>query len=184
MAIESINPANGKLLRRFDPLTDEAIAPEDRPRLRGLPRLSNRPARTSRPLHAQARRHPRARDRRPRHHHHPRDGQASPHRAPGGAQVRHRLPLLRRERRPHPRARIHPDRRQRQLRPLGPARRRPRRDAVELPLLAGLPLPRACADGRQRRPAQARLQRARSALSRSRRSSAAPAFRAAPFRLC
>src|SRR5487761_640601 len=25
MAIESINPANGKLLRRFDPLTDEGI---------------------------------------------------------------------------------------------------------------------------------------------------------------
>ncbi len=60
----------------------------------------------------------------------------------------------------HPRAGAHRHRRQRRVRPLGPAGRRARRHAVELPLLAGLPLPRARADGGQRRPAEARLQRA------------------------
>ena len=48
----------------------------------------------------------------------------------------------------------------RQLRALRPAGRDPGRHAVEFPLLAGLPLRRPGADGRQRLPAQARLQRA------------------------
>ena len=47
-----------------------------------------------------------------------------------------------------------------------------RRHALELPVLAGVPLRRAGADGGQRRAAQARLERSRSARSRSRRSSA------------
>ena len=59
---------------------------------------------------------------------------------------------------------------------LRPARRRARDHAVELPVLAGLPLRRAGADGRQRRPAQARLERPGLRRSRSRRSSATPAF--------
>ena len=42
------------------------------------------------------------------------------------------------------------------LRDLQPARRRARRHAVELPVLAGLPLRRAGAHGRQRRRAEAR----------------------------
>ena len=48
----------------------------------------------------------------------------------------------------------------RELRPLPAARRRPRGHAVELSVLAGLPLRRAGADGRQRRAAQARVERA------------------------
>ena len=52
------------------------------------------------------------------------------------------------------------DRGARQLRPLRAARRRARHHAVELPVLAGLPLRRAGADGRQRRAAQARVERA------------------------
>ncbi len=71
------------------------------------------------------------------------------------------LRLLRRERRGLPRPRAGRDRRARELRALRPDRRGAGGDAVELPLLAGLPLRRAGADGGQRRPAQARLQRAR-----------------------
>ena len=48
----------------------------------------------------------------------------------------------------------------RELRPLPAARRGARRHALELPVLAGLPLRRAGADGGQRRPAEARLERA------------------------
>ena len=51
-------------------------------------------------------------------------------------------------------------RRRRGVRHLQSDRRRARRDAVEFPLLAGLPLRRAGADGRQRRAAEARQQRA------------------------
>ena len=49
----------------------------------------------------------------------------------------------------------------RELRPLRPARRGAGDHALELPLLAGLPLRRPGADGGQRRPPQARLERAR-----------------------
>ena len=45
------------------------------------------------------------------------------------------------------------------LHPVRAAGRRARRDAVELPVLAGVPLRRARAHGRERRPPQARLQR-------------------------
>ncbi len=55
-------------------------------------------------------------------------------------------------------SRIHPHR-ESLLRPLGPPRHHPRRHALELSLLAGLPLSRARAHGRQRRSAQTRLQR-------------------------
>ena len=54
------------------------------------------------------------------------------------------------------------------------ARRRAGDHALELPLLAGLPLRRARAHGRQRCRAQARLQCARAARWRSRTSSARP----------
>ncbi len=63
--------------------------------------------------------------------------------------------------------------------PLGPC---PGGDALELPLLAGVPLRRAGADGRQRGAAQARLQRARSARWPSRSCSATRASRRAPSR--
>ena len=71
------------------------------------------------------------------------------------------LPLLRRERRAFPGRRARLDRREPQLRPLRPARPDARRDAVELPLLAGLPLRRAGAHGRKRRPPQACFERPR-----------------------
>ena len=47
------------------------------------------------------------------------------------------------------------------FRHLQPAGRRPRGDAVEFPLLAGVPLRRPGADGRQRRAPETRQQRAR-----------------------
>ena len=53
------------------------------------------------------------------------------------------------------------------LRHLQSARRRARGNALELPVLAGLPLRRPGADGRQRRRAEARQQRARLARSPS-----------------
>ena len=76
-----------------------------------------------------------------------------------GRQVRRDLRLLRRACRALPRRRAARDGRDEELRALRPARHRPRRDAVELSLLAGLPLRRSGADGRQCRPAQARLER-------------------------
>ena len=74
------------------------------------------------------------------------------------------------------------DRRLPQLRPVRPARRGAGGDAVELPLLAGVPLRRPRADGRQRRGAQARLQRPALRARRSRRSSGTPAFPPGLFR--
>ena len=53
----------------------------------------------------------------------------------------------------------------RRLRHLQPDRRRPRRDAMELPVLAGVSLRRTGADGRQRRRSQAREQRPGCALA-------------------
>ena len=60
--------------------------------------------------------------------------------------------------------------------PLPPARRGARRHAVELPALAGGPVRRARPDGRQRRPAQARLQRAADRAATWATSSAGPGF--------
>ena len=65
----------------------------------------------------------------------------------------------------------------RELRPLRSARRGAGDHALELPLLAGVPLRRAGADGRQRRRAQARVERAALRARRSRRCSATPASR-------
>ena len=105
-----------------------------------------------------------------------------------GREVRLGLPLLRRERRALPGRRARRDRREPELRPLRPARPGARRHALELPVLAGLPLRGAGAHGGQRRPPEARLERSRlrprdrgdlprGGLSRrapSRRSSSAP----------
>ena len=62
------------------------------------------------------------------------------------------------------------------VRHLQPARRRARGHALELSVLAGLPLRRTGADGGQRRRSQARQQRARAARWRSSRCFATPAF--------
>ena len=70
------------------------------------------------------------------------------------------------------------------VRALPAARPGARGHAVELPVLAGLPLRRAGAHGRERRAAQARLERPAVARSPSRRSSASPASRTAASRRC
>ena len=110
MAIQSINPATGKLLRSFEPLTDEAARAEDRPRRRRLPRLRDVPlehrALWMRKLAAML-------------EHETDDlatlitqemGKPLDAARARGPQVRRRLPLLRRKRRAHPRPRAHPDR--------------------------------------------------------------------------
>ena len=89
----------------------------------------------------------------------------------GSREVRARLRLLRRPRRGASRARDGQDRGVEVLRRVRAARRRARRDAVELSVLAGVPVCRAGADGRQRRRAEARVERARAARSRSKKCS-------------
>ena len=74
--------------------------------------------------------------------------------------MRHRLPLLRGARRAPAGRRSGGHSAARELHPLSAHRPGARRHALEFSLLAGLPLPRAGADGGQRGPAQARLQRA------------------------
>ena len=74
------------------------------------------------------------------------------------------------------------DDRRSELRRLRAARRRARDHAVELPVLAGVPLRRAGADGRQRRAAQARAQRARLRARHRGACSATPGFPPALFR--
>ena len=92
------------------------------------------------------------------------------------------LRLLRRQRREVPRqTSTRAERRDEELRGLRPARPRAGDHAVELPVLAGVPLRRAGADGRQRRRPQARLQRARSAPSPSRTCSSRPVSRTGAF---
>ena len=68
--------------------------------------------------------------------------------------------------------------------PLRPARGRARGHAVELPAVAGDPVRRPGADGGQRRPAQARLERAADARSTWRTCSAGPASPRAASRPC
>ena len=93
-----------------------------------------------------------------------------------GHEVRQGDALLRRARRGVPRRRAGrrrtpsaPRRAYARYQPLGP---RARRHAVELPAVAGRALRRARADGGQRRPAQARVERAADARSTSRTCSA------------
>src|SRR5471032_2549160 len=88
------------------------------------------------------------------------DGQAAQGRGDRGGKVRRRLPLLRRNRRAAPRGGEGGDRREALREALPSARLRAGGDAVELSLLAGVPLRRAEPDGRQRRPPQAFVQRA------------------------
>ena len=90
-----------------------------------------------------------------------RDGQADQAARRGGGKCALRLPLLRRERRAVPGRRAGRDRAPRSsFVALPAARAGARGHAVELPVLAGVPLRRAGAHGRQRRPAQARVERA------------------------
>ena len=96
-----------------------------------------------------------------------------------GRQVRQGDAVLRRARRGVPGRRAGRRRRGRRLegvRPLPAARPGAGGHAVELPALAGDAVRRARADGRQRRPAQARVERAADARSTSRTCSAGPGF--------
>ncbi len=147
MPIQSINPANGVLLRSFTPLTSEALLEKIALAETAFTEYANVPlshrelcmrklagllesetgelaalitAEMGKPVVAGARRN---------------------------RQMRQRLSLLRGSRRPHPCARAGRLRRERSLRTLGPARNRAGGDALELPLLAGLPFPRARAHG-------------------------------------
>jgi glutamate dehydrogenase len=88
-----------------------------------------------------------------------RDGEAGPRRRGRGGEVRLGLPSLRRARPAAARPPPGGDRRRAERGPLRSAGPRAGGDALELPLLAGLPLRRSRADGRQRGAAEARLQR-------------------------
>ena len=107
------------------------------------------------------------------------DGQADRRGRGRDRQVRLGLRVLRRARRALPRPDDGPDRGLEELRPLRPARARAGGHAVELSLLAGLPLRRPGADGRQRGAPQARGERAAAAPWPSRKPSARPASRRA-----
>ena len=97
-----------------------------------------------------------------------------------GGQVRPGHALVRRARRAPAGRRADRDGGRAQRRALPAARAGAGRHAVELPALAGGPLRRPGAHGRQRRPAQARLQRARRPRSSWRTSSGGPASPRAP----
>ena len=116
---------------------------------------------------------------------HHRDGQDLRRGQGRGGQVRPRDALVRRARRAAPGRRARSRRRRAsslvRYQPAGPGARR---DAVELPAVAGGALRRARSDGRQRRPAEARLERPPDAPCCSRTCSAAPASPRAPSRRC
>ena len=99
-----------------------------------------------------------------------------------GGEVRGDLRLLRRARGGVPGRAAAGDRRDAELRPLRSARGGAGRDAVELPVLAGLPLRGPGPHGGQRRHPQARLQRSALRAADRGRCSAAPASREGLFR--
>ncbi len=130
-----------------------------------LPPVPHHPLRAARGLAEPGRRPPRRGPRHHRPHDDPGDGQAR-HRGPrGGGQVREGDALVRRPRRGAARRRAPGPRRRDGLRglpragPLPAARCGPRRDAVELPALAGGALRRTRPDGGQRRAPQTRVER-------------------------
>ena len=160
MVMQSINPATEEVIETFDEFSpgqvDSALQQVyDRQkqwrttsfaeRTAGLKALARCPARREGPL---------------RRHDHRRDGQADRRGRGRGREVRLELRLLRRERRALP-APEHIDiERHRELRRVRAARRGAGDHAVELPVLAGDPLPGAGADGRQHGGPEARLERA------------------------
>ena len=122
------------------------------------------------------RRAARERDSRRRRADDQRDGQDLRRRQGRGHEVRDDHALLRRTRRVDAARREPIDQGLAQRRPLRPDRRDLRRDAVELPAVAGHPHGRARRHGGQRRGLQARAQRAGLRASTSRTSSCAPGF--------
>ena len=178
MAIATINPATGE--------TEEIRGA--RRRRGGAPDRASRTPRSAACAHhlraarrvdARHRRPARGRRRRDRRHDHARDGQAD---RPARAEVlkcaknmRFYADTRRAFLADEPLADPSSVGASARLRALPAARRRAGGDAVELPALAGDPLRRPGADGRQRRAAQARLERARRRRSTSTRSSSAAA---------
>ena len=161
MSIQSINPATGQVLETFDGGIGGGRRARPGRGPPGVPGLARRAVRHARPAHAQGGRYPAWTQGRIRADHGARDGQADRAGRGRGREVRVGVRLLRRARRALPgrasRARPTPSRSYVRFDPLG---RGAGGHAVELPLLAGLPLRRAGAHGGQRRRAQARLQRA------------------------
>ena len=161
MAIASINPATGETIRTFDALDDAAI---DAALARSVSAFRVNRARSFHEraiAHAPRRGDPRRAQERTRAAHDDGDGQAGQSRGRRGREVRDELPLLRRTRasRFSPTSTVKTDAKETFIRyePIG---HDPGGHAVELPVLAGLPLRRAGADGRQRRAAETRVERA------------------------
>ena len=157
---QSRHRADGEDLRR-DERSGRRALPGGRGR--GARRLPPDQLRRTSRVDAQRGRDPGFRAGPDRGHDDHRDGQDAGRRPAGSGQVRHCLPLLRRARRRVPRRRarrLRCRRRENRLRRLSPARPGPGHHALELPALAGDALRRARPDGRQRRAAQARLERA------------------------
>ena len=185
VAIASVNPSTGETERQFDELTDAELDQKlERAivafrafrrivagRSRGGAAARGRDPRRGEGARSDARWRSRwARSSR-------RDATKRPS-APGAAGS---TPSTRRRCSPPSRS---PRRRRRQLRALRAARRHPRDHAVELSVLAGVPRRGAGADGRQRRAAEARLERAAVRARDRGHPSAAPASRRASSRRC
>ncbi len=180
MAFATINPATGETVKTFESLTGAEV--EERLARPPRPSPYRRTAFAQRAEWMNARRRPargRSATRSPRMMT-TEMGKTLASAAGRGGQVRQGMSLLRRERRvacsPTSPADAASGRREPRLHPLPAARRGARRDAVELPALAGRPVRRAGADGRQRRAAQARVERAADRAATSTTCSPAAGF--------
>src|SRR6266436_1576151 len=130
MTIASTNPATGETLKTFPPDSDAVIEQK-----------------LEKAAHAARGGDPRAAQGCSRAPDDAGDGQAAQGSARGDRKMRERLPLLRGERRAPPRSGTRPDRRAPLREALPAARSGAGGDALELPVLAGLPIRRPRADG-------------------------------------
>ena len=160
MTYQSLNPATGKLLKKFDELTDKELETKIATAATCFETWRTKDLRRASGHRGQGRGAHACEGRRVRAHHDARDGQAdqrSPRR--GGVQLEHPR-LLRQERRALPGAGEAPSEPRR--RPYGeqPDRRDLLRGALELSLLPACPGRRSAFDGGQRRAGEARRHRA------------------------
>ena len=154
-AVVTVNPATGERLAEYPAFSDaEVDAALDRAAAAQTGWAALPYAERAAVLRRDGR-GPAGRGRGPRAAGHPRDGQAAGRGPRRGREVRHGVRLLRRARRRLPRRRAGGHLRRPQLDRLRAGRRGARGHAVELPALAGAPLRRPGAHGRQRRAAQA-----------------------------
>ena len=161
MAIESRNPATGERVRSYPEMEPQVVAGILGEAHRQFERWRRVPATERAALDGARRRRARRPSRALRAADGRGDGQAHPPGARRGGEVRLVLPLLRRGRPGLRRAQAGRHRRDPQLRRLRADRRRARGDAVELPVLAGVPVRGSRAGGGQRRGPQARFERPR-----------------------